>query len=384
MSTRYLLVGDCHIREGEHLSDIQNCLRFAVDVARMRSVDVVIFGGDLFHQKSSPAERLVLRDTLLALPCPAVLVRGNHEPLGDLAVFAGYPGVTVCERPELLEIGDTDMFALPWPEKAHLVAAAGMTGEAADQAGGQALGAMIRAMVATRRDPVRPLVIVGHLAVGGAVMSSGQPTIGRCLEATLGDLTDAGAAFAALSHVHRPQALAPGVVYVGSLTCCDHGEEGEQKRIGVLDVVSADYAEVEWLPTPCRRWLTIEAMVVDGGGVVEHVEGESESAGWCGEIERVIPWAIAGANVRYRFRCDESDQHLFDEPAIRRRFAAAHTLKVESEITRATASRAGAAEVAAARSVDDKLRAYGEAAGVEITPALLNKLATLEGEAANG
>jgi exonuclease SbcD len=363
-----LLVGDCHIKDNEHLDDVQRCLLFAVDVARSRGVDVVLFGGDLFDAKSSPAERIVLRDVLLSFEIPVVMVRGNHEPLGDLAVFSGYPDVTVAERPEILEVGNCDVLCLPWPEKAHL-GALGLTGEAGDQAGGRALGAMLAGMNATRRDPSRPLVVVGHISVGGAVSSSGQPLIGRGLEATLGDLTDLGAAFVALSHIHKPQELAPDVEYVGSIRCVDFGEQDETKRVGLLEVGDGGLASVEWVRTPCRRWQTIRAWV-EAGIVVE------DDPEFCGQVD---PDNYAYANLRYSYQCDESEQHLFDHAAIERRFAAAHTLKIVPQVTRA--ERVRAAEVAVAAATADQLRAWGAATGTEVTTNHIDKLQQLESEA---
>lgn len=99
--------------------------------------------------------------------------------------------------------------------------------------------------------------------------------------------------------------------------------------------------------------------------------------------EEVNPDRLAaltnGACVRYRYTCTESDQHLFDHTALGRRFAAAHTLKIVPQVTRA--ERVRAAEVAAARTVEEKLHAWGAATGTEITPAHLEKLSQLEAEA---
>lgn len=372
MSTRLLLIGDVHIAEGENLDDTIRCLNFVVETAREREVDAVLFGGDLFHHKSTPAERLVLRDALLGLPCRAVLCRGNHEPLGDLPVFSGYVGVEVFEEPAVVAVENTDVFCLPWPEKAHL-AALGWMGEAGDQAGQRALSDLVRAMAATRQDPLRPLVVVGHVAVGGAVSSSGQPLIGRSLEMALGDLTDLGASFVALSHIHRPQELAPNVHYVGSLSCIDFGEEDEEKRVGILTLEDEGGVMWDWIPVPCRRWATIEARVVKhdvvGDLSYEHIE----------ETPHLEGEEAAGVNLRYRFTCTEEEQHLFDHAEIERRFAGAHTLKIVPQVERA--ERVRAAEVAAARSPEEKLRAWAVATGAEITESHLEKLHELESEA---
>lgn len=88
-----------------------------------------------------------------------------------------------------------------------------------------------------------------------------------------------------------------------------------------------------------------------------------------------------GACVRYRYACGEEEQHLFDHAEIARRFAAAHTLKIVPQVQRA--ERVRAAEVAAAASTADQLKAWGAATGTEITDAHLSKLEQLESEASH-
>lgn len=366
---RVLVIGDSHLHEGDNLDDVTQCLLYAVQVAEKQEPDLVVFLGDQFDRKSTPAERLVLRDVLLSLPCRSLLIRGNHETLGDLKVFEGYPDVWVYEQPAVVELPDADVLVMPWPDKAHL-AAQGLTGEAGDQAGGHILGNLMRGLAATRKNPLKPLLLFGHLAVGGAVSSSGQPLIGRSLEVSLGDLADVGACVTCLGHIHKPQELASGITYAGSLSITDFGEEGEEKRIGLLDVTSGGVVSLTWIPVPCRRWHTVEASV-EAGILVENCDA------FCGQVN---PPDFANANLRYRYTTTEADDHLFDHAEIRRRFAAAHSLKIVPQVERS--ARVRAADVAAARTAEEKLRAWGTATETEITPALVEKLHSLESEEA--
>lgn len=404
MATKFLMVGDIHLREGANLDDTVNALGFAAVLADARDVDAVLIAGDVFEGKSTAVERAIFGhalNTLSAHPSgtrrEVLIVKGNHDQAQDLEVFAGYPGVRVFERPELVTIlkrqGDdvegVDVYCVPWPDKAFLAAgeaSAALAGEALEQAGGAALGSMLRFIKDSRESAIKghadPLVVLAHLQVSGAITSSAQPLVGRAIEVTTGDLQAAGAVFTALGHVHKPQELAPGVAYIGGLTCHDFGEEAEEKRLGVLTVYPSTDANVqtkyilEWVPVPCRKWLTIDAVVIDGAGVVEHVAGESETAGWSGNIEQCIPGAIAGANVRYKYRCTEAEEHLFDHARIRLRFAMANSLKVEPDVTRE--ARVRCADVSAATTNRGKLEAWAHAVDVEVTPGMLEKLAELE------
>lgn len=371
MSTRLLLVGDLHIRAGEHLDDVQAALRWVADLADEHQVHGVLLAGDAYEGRSTVVERSVLADflTRVSADCHVVAIRGNHDQADDLLVFDGYPDVRTFQRPGWASVGPVDVLCIPWPERAFL-AAQGLAGESGEAAGSAALGAILRGMLAAQPRAGHPVVVLAHLQVLGAMSSSAQPLIGRAIEATLGDLQDLGASFVALGHVHRPQELAPGIEYIGSLTCHDFGEEDEQKRVGILTVEDNGAASVEWLEVPCRRWVTVEGYVTSDGTVEEDCEAE--------DAARLAEGGFADCNLRYRYTCTEADSHLFNHEDIRRRFAAAHTLKIVPEIERT--ARVRAADVAAAKSAAEKLQAWGTATETAITPALLDKLHTLESE----
>ena len=392
---RLLCIGDLHIREGEHLDDVERCLAFAVQVANERDAHGVLLAGDAFEGKSSPAERGLLADALANLATdsgsgrrPVIVIKGNHDQAGDLGVYSLHPDVTVCERPRVVRLQNprcvtsVDVLCVPWPERAYL-AAAGHAGEAGEQAGSAALAAMLRATNATRGDIDHPLVVLAHLQVLGAMTSSAQPLIGRAIEAVLGDLQDLGAAAVLLGHVHKPQQLALGVEYVGSLTCHDFGEEDEAKRLVLLTVHDDGAAEWESIPVPCRRWATVEAAVFESSEGPPYVAESLDGMKWISppSLPNGARW-MDGANIRYRYTCTEDDQHLFDHAEIERRFAVAHTLKIVPVVERA--ARVRAADVAAARTVEEKLAAWGVATGTPIAESMTEKLHQLEEEAANG
>jgi len=359
-ATRLLLIGDLHIRAGEQLDDVRSCLEWAAQLAEPAAVHGVLIAGDAYEGRSTPVERGVLADFLGGVAGPsrsALVIRGNHDQMEDLAVFDGYQGVEVFERPGWAAVGPVDILCVPWPERAFL-AGHGLAGESGEAAGSAALAAMLRGLMAAQPRPGHPVVVLAHLQVLGAIASSAQPLIGKAIEVTLGDLKDLGASFVALGHVHKPQQLADGIEYIGSLTVHDFGEEGEDKRVGILTVEADGESSVEWLRVPCRRWMTIDATVSDGR-VVETAAAD-----------------IAGANVRYRYSCSDADEHLFDDAEIRRRFAAAQALKIVPQVERA--ARVRAAEVAAAKTPTEKLLVWGAATGTEITPSLLSKLEEME------
>lgn len=353
---RILHVGDIHIHQGPNFDDTEKALQQVSSIAREATVDLVLIPGDVFDAKSQPAERALFGEFLRSLDCPCVICKGNHDQPGDLLVYNGYAGVQVFEQPDVVPFADLDLLVLPWPERAHL-AARGFTGEGGLQAAQAALGDLIRTMAATRPQPDKPLVAMGHLSVCGALSSSGQPLVGREIQVVAEDLSELGATYVALNHIHKPQISAIGVQYAGSLTVQDFGEEDEEKGVVFVDTSIPRIEGRKIIHIYGRRWITIEARF------------EFES--------RYDEAKITDANVRFRYSCTEEQAHLFDHAAIERRFAAAHSLKIVPSITRA--QRVRSAEVAEARTTQNKVIAWGQATGAEITPGILGKLQQLEG-----
>ncbi len=347
---RILHVGDIHLIDGPNLDDTLQALRQVHDIVVVRGVDLVLIPGDLYDRKSTPHERALMAEQVDSLaPVPVLIVKGNHDVAEDLVPLALASHVRVFERPDLVSIGEVDVLCIPWPERAHL-AGNGFTGEGGLQAAQAALGELIRTMAANR-DTTRKLVVMGHLSLVGALSSSGQPLVGREIQALKDDLYETGAHFICLNHIHKPQPL-----YAGSLTVQDFGEEDEEKRVMLFDL---DTRACESIPISCRRWVTVDMEV---GPPPENWDDD-----------------FTDCNVRVRYTCTEEESHLFDHAAIERRFALAHSLKIVPNIARS--ARVRAAEVASAKTNAEKLAAWGGATGTEITPGHLARLEELEGVA---
>jgi len=161
--------------------------------------------------------------------------------------------------------------------------------------------------------PLSPSILVAHVAVEGAVVGSEVSLIGGAepmvpLEA----VADNRYAYVALGHVHRFQELSAGpppVVYCGSLDRVDFGEEGQKKGFVVADIEAGEAAppngwraSYEFVPTPARRFVTID---------VEATEPDATA-----EIERAAAAAqVADAVVRLRVTMDE--EQPLDEDRVR-------------------------------------------------------------------
>ena len=104
----------------------------------------------------------------------------------------------------------------------------------------------------------------------------------------LAAVADARYVYVALGHVHRFQEMnaRPPVVYCGSLDRVDFGEEGQEKGFVVVDIEQgvgeskAWRASYEFVPTPARRFVTVDVQVEspDGTADIEQAIGAAHIA----------------------------------------------------------------------------------------------------------
>lgn len=376
---RILHIGDIHLDQAGDMEMTETALAFAADLAKREHVDLVAIPGDIYgldtNHRGTPKEEIAFaRFVETVAPIPLFLARGNHDAAGTLQVFRVAPHVRVFEEPAVVPLPGADIIVLPWPEKGFL-AARGLHGEAGLQAAQQALSDLVRGLVMTRENPERPVLFMGHISLCGALSSSSQPLVGREIQMVSGDLQEALSFrfpdgtwrpwYAALNHIHRPQEPEVGIVYAGSLTCQNWGEEDEQKSVVLVDLPTRGVATFERIRVPARKWVTIEAEPL-GAGI------EETWTKWVPNVlgEDLQP-DVSGWNLRYRYACDEAEAHLFDHLELKRRFASAHSLKIEHSVTRAERTRGAA--VAAAQGPLEKLQAYAKATGAEITDRIRQK-----------
>jgi exonuclease SbcD len=230
-------------RDHEHAA----ALEALTEIAVAREIDALIVAGDVFDTQnpSARAERLFY-DTLVTLRrrlphLTMIVTAGNHDPAGRLEAprpvlsALGIHAVgTVARRDGAI---DLDRHLVPLPDRAGAIAAhvlvlpylgpaslppidrrSDIPGSPVVRAVRSFHDAAIAAVRARIGDA--PLVLTGHLAVGGALESEGAER--RILiggeHAVPTDLFPADLAYVALGHLHRPQAMGRATLrYAGSL-----------------------------------------------------------------------------------------------------------------------------------------------------------------------
>jgi len=355
---------DLHCSERNRLDDWIKLHATLAEQVRERAVDLVLLAGDLFHAKSTPAERNAMAGFLLHLAehCPVVIVKGNHDAAGDLDIFATLAcrnSITVMDRPgtEVIEVHSADsgqiaVYAIPWFDRAHLVAELPSTTDAETtrnltiEAARQLL-VVARAHVQQARDTGYLPILAGHLMVAGSETSTGQTLIGTTVELAPGDLADVGAEYVALGHIHKPQSWADDrIAYAGSTWAQNFGED-HPHGWRLVSFEDGRFVGAEFVELPARRIVLFEGEFDANGKLIS---------------ENIAP-TLPGDLVRFRYRIPAEALHLVDETRMLQMFEGASEVKLEAVIVQEQRIRSEA--IITARSSWEKVEAYLAAKGIE-------------------
>jgi DNA repair protein SbcD/Mre11 len=270
-------------------ADFDAVLAEIIAIARETSPDLIVHSGDVFDSYRPGAPDLVrclyaLRD--LSVVAPVVVVAGNHDSpalMGalDFAVTAfgpenspgGVPRLKFVARARhprdggILDYPARDgqqrirVAALPFiHQNRFLDEFAGPATATRDYARHlRDVQAVLERGLLDGCEPGRDvLVLAAHLYVQGAIPSCTE----RPLEIKDTYLTEVDAlpavSYAALGHIHRPQAITRGGVtarYAGSPLQLDFGEVGEDKSVVVVDADPGRPVRVELLRLRAGRRL---------------------------------------------------------------------------------------------------------------------------------
>lgn len=290
---RVLHTSDWHlgrsVRQRSRDEDFDAVLAEIIAIARESGPDLIVHSGDLFDSYRPGAPDLhrclrVLRD--LGEVAPVVVVAGNHDSPAllealDFAVSAfaapagpdGVPRLKFVTRLRLPRDGGIleypacggeqriRLAALPFIHQNRFLdefaGPASATRGYAHQM--RAVQAELQRGLHEGRDPDRDvLILAAHLYVEGAVPSYTE----RPVDVSDTYLTEADAlpqvSYAALGHIHRPQAVAGGAVaarYAGSPLQLDFGEAGEEKSVVIVDADPGRPVRVEIMPLHAGRRL---------------------------------------------------------------------------------------------------------------------------------
>lgn len=374
VTKRIAVVADSHFHEASRFDE---CIRLHDWIARdaiERECDLLVHSGDVFEKKSTPRERDEVADLLqdIATSMPVVLVRGNHDEIGDLPLFERLSAtheIDVVEAAHAWETAGVHVAAVAWPRKAML--------DAAGVDPSEAMRAILRGLGAVASPPGMPRLFVGHVMMRGSMTSTGQPLVGVPLEIGLEDLALADCDAYALGHIHLSQAWQIGeapVIYPGSPRRTSFGET-EAKGYVVIEFEGRK-ASWQFVEAPATPMVLIEA-------AWRH---HDIAGAYALDIDsKAFPSAerVRGAEVRLRCATPSDQREAARRAALELRDAmlanGAISVKVEEEVSATV--RARAPEVAIAKTLPEKLSALWASRGVNVgdrRDGLLTKVAQLE------
>jgi DNA repair protein SbcD/Mre11 len=310
--------------------DFLKSLDVIVDTAINEKVDLVLFAGDAYKDRS-PAPtfqrewgRRVMR--LSRAGIPTLLLVGNHDlspALGRANAIEEFstlevPNVRVIDRPALL--GPEELFglplqvmALPWISRSGLMAYYNMSGgdpaELYEQLA-ERINHLVR-MWFEKVDSALPTILTAHASVQGAKYGGERSVmLGQDLVLPRSLLCDPRLDYVALGHIHKSQNLnenaQPPVIYPGSIERVDFGEAADDKYFVIAHVERGkavpDWRKLEGVRPYTDRYLRLESP--------DDVTAQLQAA-----LPR--PENLEGAIVRLVVEYPRDWESLLDENALR-------------------------------------------------------------------
>ncbi len=258
--------------------DFLKSLDTIVDAAIARKVDMVIFAGDAYKDRSpAPTFQREWGKRIMKLSeakIPTLLLVGNH----DISPAAGrahaiqefdtlhVPFIRVLQKPEFLssqELWDlpVQVIAMPWIARSGLMAATGETNsnEAFTRIE-ENMGELIEGWLA-QSDPSLPIIFTAHASIEGAKFGGERLVmLGNDLVLSGGLVKNPKFSYVAMGHIHKPQDVnegyQPPVIYPGSIERVDFGEVKEDRFFVIADIEKGKDTQVEWIQlTGVRKFI---------------------------------------------------------------------------------------------------------------------------------
>ncbi len=351
-----------HTRSADHDAVIDEILT----LTREHRPDLIIHTGDLFdvvRPGVEDMERGIAALQELAALAPTVVVAGNHDSPPLFALFnriltgsGSYPGgvsgprLTFVDKPrpgqdgiltfEVAHSGSIQrlrLAPLPFVRDGRIVAtmedpATWMTAYAARI--GTIEAALGLALAEGYNHSTDVNLFAAHLHVAGATWSHSERALH--VSDTYASHTDAipPVSYAAFGHIHKPQPL-PGLTtgaYAGSPLQLDFGEEGETKRVVLVEAEPGSSAQITSIDLTAGRRLRsfdgtlaqLERVAEDWGDALTKVliQSETTTPGLADTVRAMLPHATllrvdeAAQDTRLEALVDEIPDAERSEPTV--------------------------------------------------------------------
>ena len=310
--------------------DYLNALDQICDAAIEEKVDLVIFAGDAYKDRSpSPTFQREWDTRMIRLSqakIPTIILVGNHDlspsisrahALEELKTLQ-VPYIHVIDKPQFLTGEELkglpiEIMAVPWITRSGMLA---FFGKSITDSGDlhEEMEKRITSVISDwihDSDPKLPLVMTAHASVQGAVYGGERSVLlGNDLVLPGSLVKNNKIDYVALGHIHKNQNINEGkhppVVYPGSIERMDFGEEKDDKFFVIAEVTKGE-TNVIWKKLKgTRKYITFDFEIDSKEDVTEKIK------------KVMLPVEkLSDAIVRLRISYPRELESLIDENSIR-------------------------------------------------------------------
>lgn len=312
--------------------DFLKSLDTIVDAAIERRVDMVIFAGDAYKDRSpSPTFQREWGKRIMRLSqaqIPTLLLVGNHDispAVGRAHALQEFktlrvPFVKVLDVPCLLKPEDLwnlpiQVIAMPWIARSGLMAnldmSAADTGEVFSNLESR-ISSLVEDWIEEAHKSL-PIILTAHASIEGAKYGGERLVmLGNDLVLSGSLVKNPTFSYVAMGHIHKPQDVnegnQPPVVYPGSIERVDFGEVNDDKFFVIAEIEKGKDTRVEWIQLEgVRRFIDRRAVLTSSEEATEFLKKKLPSA-------KEMSDAIVRLTVEYPREWDA----LIDESALRK------------------------------------------------------------------
>jgi len=355
--------------------DFLKSLDTIVDAAVSEKVDMVIFAGDAYKDRSpAPTFQREWGKRIMRLSqakIPTLLLIGNH----DISPAAGrahaiqefdtlqVPYIKVLQKPEFLMPQDlwdvpVQVIAMPWITRSSLMANIGETDlSKAYERIEENMSGLVEEWI-SEADKNLPLILTAHASVEGALFGAERMVmLGSDLVLPTAMVKDKRLAYVAMGHIHKPQDVnegqQPPVIYPGSIERIDFGEAGEPRYFVIAEIEKGKDTEVDWRElTGTRPFIERRAILNSGENVTEI-------------LKAMLPKDMSEAIVKLVVEYPKELDTLIDESALRKYAGQAFEFHLVKKPKVASRVRIPEGQVVSSLSPLDLLAQYFDASKAE-------------------
>lgn len=248
--------------------DFLKSLDTIVDTAIQQKVDMVIFAGDAYKDRSpSPTFQREWGKRIMKLSqaqIATLLLVGNHDispAIGRAHALQEFktlqvPFIKVLDSPTKLTSQDLwdlplQVIAMPWIARSTLMAVTGETdsGTAFERIV-ENMGDLINEWI-DELDTSLPIILTAHASIEGAKFGGERLVmLGNDLVLSGSLVKNQKLSYVAMGHIHKPQDVnegnQPPVVYPGSIERVDFGEIKEDRFFVIAEIEKGQDTKVNW------------------------------------------------------------------------------------------------------------------------------------------